>query len=399
MSICNKIRKLPSRLMLYLIVMLIGVALRTYVTHSITIVWIVNLVGFVLLFLPYFRYINTTIAEIIFIYLFFSLLTVVFNFKYLTNSVKTLGTNINILILPLMLCMMCSSRTKMELNETNLITILRFISLTGLISLAYTWIIDFHEIIKVFAGTSAYQVNVSGFFYSKNIYGAFVSLTMAADLYLLSIKKHIVEIPMIGIKILAVILSFSRAALLQAGVTIFVFLWIKKRRMARDYITLAIFFLLFIGVIVYVINNSLLYNFAYNSVFRINVGDAGREVLRNQAIEKVENNVVEMIFGVGFAGIDILDIDVDNTYLYVFFSGGIFKILFYLVSILLSIIKILRMKLYNENLYRVCLSVLVSYLFFAYFESVAVLELGLLNFVYTFFVFFIPFSYVNRSIE
>lgn len=385
--------------MLYLIVMLIGVALRTYVTHSITIVWIVNLVGFVLLFLPYFRYINTTIAEIIFIYLFFSLLTVVFNFKYLTNSVKTLGTNINILILPLMLCMMCSSRTKMELNETNLITILRFISLTGLISLAYTWIIDFHEIIKVFAGTSAYQVNVSGFFYSKNIYGAFVSLTMAADLYLLSIKKHIVEIPMIGIKILAVILSFSRAALLQAGVTIFVFLWIKKRRMARDYITLAIFFLLFIGVIVYVINNSLLYNFAYNSVFRINVGDAGREVLRNQAIEKVENNVVEMIFGVGFAGIDILDIDVDNTYLYVFFSGGIFKILFYLVSILLSIIKILRMKLYNENLYRVCLSVLVSYLFFAYFESVAVLELGLLNFVYTFFVFFIPFSYVNRSIE
>lgn len=379
--------------------MLIGVALRTYVTHSITIVWIVNLVGFVLLFLPYFRYINTTIAEIIFIYLFFSLLTVVFNFKYLTNSVKTLGTNINILILPLMLCIMCSSRTKMELNETNLITILRFISLTGLISLAYTWIIDFHEIIKVFAGTSAYQVNVSGFFYSKNIYGAFVSLTMAADLYLLSIKKHIVEIPMIGIKILAVILSFSRAALLQAGVTIFVFLWIKKRRMARDYITLAIFFLLFIGVIVYVINNSLLYNFAYNSVFRINVGDAGREVLRNQAIEKVENNVVEMIFGVGFAGIDILDIDVDNTYLYIFFSGGIFKILFYLVSILLSIIKILRMKLYNENLYRVCLSVLVSYLFFAYFESVAVLELGLLNFVYTFFVFFIPFSYVNRSIE
>ena len=169
--------------------------------------------------------------------------------------------------------------------------------------------------------------------------------------------------------------------------------------MARDYITLAIFFLLFIGVIVYVINNSLLYNFAYNSVFRINVGDAGREVLRNQAIEKVENNVVEMIFGVGFAGIDILDIDVDNTYLYIFFSGGIFKILFYLVSILLSIIKILRMKLYNENLYRVCLSVLVSYLFFAYFESVAVLELGLLNFVYTFFVFFIPFSYVNRSIE
>lgn len=399
MSICNKIRKLPSRLMLYLIVMLIGVALRTYVTHSITIVWIVNLVGFVLLFLPYFRYINTTIAEIIFIYLFFSLLTVVFNFKYLTNSVKTLGTNINILILPLMLCIMCSSRTKMELNETNLITILRFISLTGLISLAYTWIIDFHEIIKVFAGTSAYQVNVSGFFYSKNIYGAFVSLTMAADLYLLSIKKHIVEIPMIGIKILAVILSFSRAALLQAGVTIFVFLWIKKRRMARDYITLAIFFLLFIGVIVYVINNSLLYNFAYNSVFRINVGDAGREVLRNQAIEKVENNVVEMIFGVGFAGIDILDIDVDNTYLYIFFSGGIFKILFYLVSILLSIIKILRMKLYNENLYRVCLSVLVSHLFFAYFESVAVLELGLLNFVYTFFVFFIPFSYVNRSIE
>lgn len=385
--------------MLYLIVMLIGVALRTYVTHSITIVWIVNLVGFVLLFLPYFRYINTTIAEIIFIYLFFSLLTVVFNFKYLTNSVKTLGTNINILILPLMLCIMCSSRTKMELNETNLITILRFISLTGLISLAYTWIIDFHEIIKVFAGTSAYQVNVSGFFYSKNIYGAFVSLTMAADLYLLSIKKHIVEIPMIGIKILAVILSFSRAALLQAGVTIFVFLWIKKRRMARDYITLAIFFLLFIGVIVYVINNSLLYNFAYNSVFRINVGDAGREVLRNQAIEKVENNVVEMIFGVGFAGIDILDIDVDNTYLYIFFSGGIFKILFYLVSILLSIIKILRMKLYNENLYRVCLSVLVSHLFFAYFESVAVLELGLLNFVYTFFVFFIPFSYVNRSIE
>lgn len=384
---------LSLRITIYIIVMLIGIVLRTYIMHSASVVWAFNLLGLIFLFIPYYRYSNVTVAIFSTVYIVFSFLTIVLNSNYLTGSIKALGTNVNIISLPIILSIACSYRVKTELKGKTISKVLYFISFCGLFSVAFAWIINFGEILSVFNGASVYSVNVSGFFYGKNIYGAFVALTIAADLYILSIEKNLKRIAVIGIKFLAVVLSFSRAALLQAGVMLFVFLWTQKRKKSQDYIVLGIVFIVAISVVVAILQSSQLYNFMYDSVFRVSVGDAGRQMLRNEAIEKVSDNLVGLIFGVGFFGIDILNIDIDNTYLYILFSGGVIKSLYYFVSMILSIVHIIYLKQADKNLYRICLSVYVSYLFFAWFESVAVLELGLLNFVFSLFIFVIPFSH------
>lgn len=382
--------QLSTRIVLYVVIMLIGVILRKYVTHSITIVWIVNLIGLFVLFIQYIRYVKPNLAGYLFIYVIFGILTIIVNLNYLTSSIKSLGTNVNLLIFPIMLNIAVSDRTHDEFSLEAIESSLKFVSVLGLIAVAFTWITDYQDIIKVFNGTSAYKVEVAGFFYSKNIYGAFISLTLAADLYLLSNEKCKMAC-FIGIKLLAVILSFSRAALLQAGVMLFVFYWVKKKTL-RDYFIMIVIAVTVVAGIVYVTNNERLYSFVYHSVLRVSSGDAGREFLRNQAIERVGNNLVGSIFGVGFAGLDALDIDVDNTYLYIWFTGGIIKLIFYVIAMITSLKIIFSIKTFYENIYRICLAVFISYLFFAYFESVSILELGLLNYLFTLYMFMIPFS-------
>lgn len=384
--------RLPTRIVLYVVIMLIGVILRTYVTHSVTIVWIVNLIGLFVLFIQYIRYVKSNLLGYLFMYVVFGILTIIVNLNYLTSSIKSLGTNINILIFPIMLNIAFSDRTHDEFSLEAIENSLKLVSELGLIAVAFTWITDYQDIIKVFNGTSVYKVAVAGFFYSKNIYGAFISLTLAADLYLLSNKKNVKRLVFIGIKLLAVILSFSRAALLQVSVMLFVFYWVKKKRTLRDYFIFIVITVAIVIGIVYVTNNEELYSFMYNSVIRVNSGDAGREFLRNQAIERVGNNFIRLIFGVGFAGLDTLDIDVDNTYLYIWFTGGIIKLTFYVITMIISLKIIFSIKSFYENVYRISLAVFISYLFFAYFESVSVLELGLLNYLFTLYMFMIPFS-------
>lgn len=384
---------IKRRLCLYLIFMMVGIVLRTYVTHSVTIVWVINLMGVALLFLPYFRYISTSISGLSLLYIIFGIITLLINASYLTSSLKSIGTNINIIIFPLMLNIAISERTKEELNEETLVSTLRFISILGTISFLFAWVVDFQDIVRVFGGASAYKVEVAGFYYSKNIYGAFISLTLASDLYFLTIDRNFRRIIIVGLKILAVVLSLSRAALLQAGIMLFIFFWTKKRRILKDYLVLALIVLACVAGLLYVRSNVRLYNFVLNSVFRVSSGDAGRQMLRNQAIERVSNNNIGSIFGVGFAGMDALDIDIDNTYLYVWFTGGAIKLLFYVWVMILAFKHTVKLRSRDGALYRLCLAVGISYLFFAFFESVAVLELGLLNFLFTIYMFMIPLSY------
>ena len=384
---------LEKRVIWFLLVMLFGVALRTYVTHSVTIVWITNLAGLLFLFPSFFRYYDSSIARYSIIYIIFGFITLSINSQYLNGSIKSIGTNINIIVFPLLLNIAVSKKTKAGFDEQALLRILKAISFLGTLSLLFAWIIDFGNIIKVFNGASVYRTEIAGFYYSKNIYGAFIALSMAADLYLVTKKRDPKRIIAIVLKIVAVILSLSRAALLLAGLIVFIFFWVNKRRTWKDYLVLVVLVAAVIGTVVYVRSNEKLNNFMLNSVFRMQYGDAGRESLRTQALDKVKDNLISSLFGVGFAGIDVLDIDVDNTYLYIWFTGGIVKLLYYLVAMIASVKKIVRMKFQDKNLYRLCMSVCLSYLAFAFFESVAVLELGLLNFLFTFYLFMIPFSY------
>lgn len=386
----------PFRINFYLFLMLIAVCFSTFVTESIVVVWIVNLAGLILIFLPYFKSANVSLLFASFTYIFFGILTFWVNLDYLSDDLKSIGTNVNIFVPPMLLYIAYSIKRKNVLDTKCILLILKFLSILGTISVAIAWIIGASDILQVFAGMNAYQANVSGIFYSKNIYGAFIGLTMAADLYMLSDTRSIKSFILLGIKFLAVILSFSRAALLQAVIMIFVFYWLKNKRKARDYIILFAGLLIALIFVFIILLDSNLTDFFMNSVFRVEAGDAGRAMLYERAISQLPDNIINVILGVGFAGIDSLNMDVDNTYLYLWFTGGFPKIFFYSGAAIFSIYNILKLKKKDMVLYRICFAVYVSYFFFAFFESVAFLELGLLNFIYTFFMFFIPIGYYKK---
>ena len=373
--------------------MLIGIVLRTFWTHTITVVWIVNLITVFVFWGSY----SLKVKQRVFIFGFLSILlgiiTFVINYRYLDVNLKSIGTNVNIIIIPFFLFIIERIRDDKPLADINLNDILFFLSIMGLVSIVVSWVIGYSDIIRVFQGRlNVYRANNGGLFYGKNIYGSFVSLSLCADLYLYkkAYKKKSILLTIIIIKVLALIVSFSRAAMLQAAVAAFMFLWFNGKRSARDWVLLGI---VAAASLIIVLSNQTLYDFFVYNVLRLETGDAGRAVLRRLAVDRVDSDPLTLLFGVGYAGIDSLNIDIDNTYLYIYFSGGLFKILFYLVTLFVSVKRIIQIRIRNLFLGNLCMAVTVSYFVFAFFESVAVLELGLLNFLYTFFMFIVPSGY------
>lgn len=373
----------------YIVIMLIGIALRTYITHTITIVWIINLLG-LLLFFPYLRHLDVVILRNSLLYIALGIVTILINLKYLHSDAKSIGTNVNIIIFPLFCLLINYVKRHISYSLDIIAPILKFISYCGFIVVLFTWLVSFKQFISVFRGLGVYKADVSGFFYSKNIYGAFIGLSLFPDLYFFNIDRKSKSILFIVIKALGVVLSFSRAALLQVAVFLFIFIWKQKRRTLRSYILLLVSISVIITILCIALQNNNLIEFVKNSVLRVNSGDAGRNYYNNRALMIMNSEWYSYIFGVGFAGLTELKIDVDNTYLYLIFTGGVVKLLIYIGIFILTFKRIAKMKSYDKKMSDLCLAMFVSYLIFAFFESVAILELGLLNFLYMLFVLIIP---------
>ena len=376
--------------------MLVGIALRTYVTHSVSIVWIVNIIGLVIFCGRGQVYGRSKTLVIALLYILFNIFSILINVNYLSYSIKAIGTNINILVFPIYFVLCDNIAREKPLSEEQLQQVLKCISLVGFLVFLYAIIIGRSDIINVFRGTlNVYRANNSGFFYGKNIYGAFISLTIAADLYLLTKNQNRKRLLIILIKFLGVVLSFSRAALLQAALMFFIYLWLARKRAKREWIVM-IFLLVIIILLIY--TNQTLYNFFDKNVLRFHTaGDAGRADLRAQAISRIGDVWRSSLFGVGFAGIDALQIDIDNTYLYLFFSGGGIKIVFYIGLLITWVKTFIKARLQNSEISHLSIAVGISYFAFAYYESIALFELGLLNFMFTLYMIILPIAIRNRE--
>ncbi|MBQ6197302.1 MAG: hypothetical protein IJK47_07760 [Lachnospiraceae bacterium] len=384
-------------LILYTVLMLGGVILRTYMTHSVTIVWVVNAISIFVCFFSYLRHLSKRTLVYAFIYFLFCLITLFVNSQYITRSLKSIGTNINIIIPLIYLAIIHYSYTRKPYSNQDISKLLNIISLLGIIAFLFTWIVNFGDLLGAILGRiRIYRADIDGFFYNKNIYGAFISLSLAADLYLYGVSTNGKRIPLIVLKIIAIALSFSRAALLQAGIMIFTFLWTQKKHKKRDFFLLICFIIL---LIVIVFTNESIMLFIRNSILRVSVGDAGRSLNRKRALEVVGANPLSLFLGVGFFGLDYLNIDIDNTYLYLLFTGGIVKIVFFIFVLVFSAKRIKEIRHSNSLLSRLSISVFLSYLAYAFFESVAILELGLLNFLNLFYILLLPSGYSINTLK
>lgn len=376
----------------YLILMLLAIAVRTYFFETIAIVWIINFLGVCWFFRTTFLHPNKKILWACIVYVLCAVGTIAFNTESLGWGLKAVGTNLNTLAVVLFWLICGSRENEIWSTERNLNNLFHFLSLLGFISVLYAWLVDFSSVFSIIRGASAYSIKSYGFFYGKNIYGAFVALTIGADLWLYQQNHSWKHLFIMLIKIIAIVLSFSRAALLLAGgiCSLSCLLGIRRKNTLKLSILLAI-----LGALGgwFILSSEMSVHFFIDKIFRIEVGDAGRAALRETALAQFGSSSWHFLFGVGYFNMDFLDMDIDNTYLYLLFSGGLLKLIIYFLAYVLSLHKILWLRKRNLVLGNICLAISISYLAFAYFESVSLFELGLLNFIFGVWLYLIPFGY------
>ena len=386
-----EIKNIVQEIKWYFIIMLLAVIIHTYFVSSIAVVWAINFTGLVLIFGNRLRKVGCGWFRFISLYLLFSVLTFLFNIEYFNGSLKSIGTNVNLIVTPIYIILLFEYSSIKPFSDNKIFDLFNFISALGLFSVAFAWITGYRDIIRVVYGSmNAYQAEASGLFFGKNIYGAFISLSASVDLYQYVQSRKTRYLALFVLKFVAVMVSFSRAALLQAVLFSFLFLWMNRKSVLHDWMLIIIVVLLFAVAIL--MNQQILNNFIKTFV-RFEAGDAGRAAERSRAISAIGNNILEIIFGVGFSGLDSLSLDIDNTFLYLFFTGGIIKCTFFVYLFIHLFHYLRRLKIYNASLSNYCLAMAFSYFAYAFFESVAVFELGILNYMFTFFIFMIPSGY------
>lgn len=378
----------------YIFVMLLAVAISTFLNVGSYIFWIINAVAYFWLFSKYYIVQRVQMWWCFFTYLAFGILTILLNTIYVTSDLKSIGMQVNLVFTPLFLMLFDKVNHEKPFVQMDVKKLFHFLSVLGTFSAVIAVVTGLSDLVAVFSGRlGAYSANAAGFFYSKNIYGAFVGLTLCADVYLYQESKSIKRAIICAFKYFCVIISFSRAALLQVSVAIFLFFWFSRKRSKREWVILILAVLV---TVVVIYRSPDLQRILFDQVLRLDTGDAGRARLRQNALEVVDLGTFKSFLGIGYAGINFFNVDIDNTYYYTFFAGGIVKIVFFLCVSIISLISILKLRKNDRSISDICLAVWCSYFIFAYYESVAILEIGLLNFCYMIYMFLIPMGYRNK---
>lgn len=378
----------------YIFVMLLAVAVSTFLNVGSYIFWIINAVAYFWLFSKYYIVQRVQMWWCFFTYLAFGILTILLNTIYVTSDLKSIGMQVNLVFTPLFLMLFDKVNHEKPFVQMDVKKLFHFLSVLGTFSAVIAVVTGLSDLVAVFSGRlGAYSANAAGFFYSKNIYGAFVGLTLCADVYLYQESKSIKRAIICAFKYFCVIISFSRAALLQVSVAIFLFFWFSRKRSKREWVILILAVLV---TVVVIYRSPDLQRILFDQVLRLDTGDAGRARLRQNALEVVDLGTFKSFLGIGYAGINFFNVDIDNTYYYTFFAGGIVKIVFFLCVSIISLISILKLRKNDRSISDICLAVWCSYFIFAYYESVAILEIGLLNFCYMIYMFLIPMGYRNK---
>lgn len=317
------------------------------------------------------------------------LLSTLFSAEYLTANLKTLGMHANLLVVPLYV-LFISNVVHVEEGQDAADRVLSMLSVAGTIAVLFAWVYGASDYLAVLSGSlGAYQADVDGFFNNKNVYGVFVSLSCVADLCLRKSGSDPGRwrLTLIAMKVFAVVVSFSRAALLQCVMALLLFLWFEKRHSFRDW---AIVLAVLLAVVVAYGFVPEFKGLVDGQILRLDVGDAGRGVARERALDVYCEDGITMLFGIGFAGVSERSLDLDNAYFYELLSGGIVRMAFCIIFIVWSLSRIWKMPRERSSYRSASLAVALSYLAYMGFESIAPLELGIINFTFILYMFIIP---------
>lgn len=411
----NKISNYAKAICLYIFIMIFGMFISQYLTiiDRPSTFWIINIIGFITFYtiiMMISKKIDKKSIIIGSIYIFISIITLALHGKHLFDSTKSLGLNVNIIVVALNLGIVFLTTDKLSLSKNDLSFICKFIFYIGFIAAIYSITIEGISLKKLNNSSSQtiYNNAAHSFFDSKNSFGIYEFLAIVSGIYLLfNDNKKIFHFVILIVEAFMLYVSFSRASLLALGVFLIFYLLLiliycdkifnKKNKKLVLRIYLAIACILGISLVV-ILCNPTIKNYIFDIVLRVGVGNAGRDEIWKNGIKALQNSPLNYIFGIGWSELNANDCSyLHNIYLEIFVVGGILKSLIYLYVFIIGIKRLLNME--NSIIKLICISTCVSYFAFGFYESQIIFELGITPLLFMLFIFIIPSSYKGVKIN
>ncbi len=316
-------------------------------------------------------------------------------------SIEYFGQNINIIVSTIYFYITYAIITeKFKWNNKYLYDFLIFFVLVGLFSVAYNIIFHFQDILKIPYIKGGYELNICSFFRGRNHYGFFLFWEIIASMLLILHFKVYKIWYLLFLFYVNLIFTFSRASILAA--TFFLILIIILS-LNKKYFLILFFLGLVICVILIFKQNVLSY--VVNYILRIEGGSAGRISRWTRVLNYFKDSNLLLLFGAGNAGSKSAlysiynsvsaSTQTDNTYLDILISGGILKITFYFGIIAYQFKIIISLFRYNKILAKVFFASIISFLLYCNFESIIILEQGLLPWCALLYIIIIPRLLLN----
>lgn len=244
---------------------------------------------------------------------------------------------------------------------------------------------------------SSYDATFSSFFENRNTFGFFTAFGLMLTFINLSIEKNKKWRNMYMLSVVlffaSLFLTLSRAPFLMLTVfmAFYSFGALGFLNRLKYSILIGLACLLFVQVIGY--------DFISDNLLRPEAGSSGRDVIFNFGYDFfLQNNV---IFGSGydrpFAALEatLQHSTFHNTYITLLVTGGICKLVVYILSLLLSYAIILKLKRFDKKLGFAFMGILFATTLYGFFESNFIFQASAGNFLTTLYVIFIPLYLVN----
>lgn len=370
------------------------------IKDQITTIWILNFISLLFVILNSVKnnwFYNTEKYWLFSISLMISeLITLLFHSNHILDSMKSIGLNLNIFVGSIYIPLIYGLANKCNCSHDNLLIIFKSIYYGGVIASIYNIKNIATIILAIRSDEVAYAYTTSSFLISKNTFGIFLGISISCGIYLFRVESKKNYVMGMILQFLMLLSSFCRSGLLFLGVFLLVFVLSKDildKKMRRIIIISSIS-----AIGIFAFNPRLIFLFK-EKVFRLEyAGDAGRSDFWKYELSNFQFGIKEYLFGLGSSEINTSGYSyMHNILLELFMTGGIIKLLFYVVLILLSLNRIRVLKGDFPVLGHFCLSVLIGYIAFGMFESVILFELGLIPFLFVTFLFFIPSANINKK--
>lgn len=283
---------------------------------------------------------------------------------------------------------------KLIVDINNILLFPRYYILLISSSCLYSIITEYNNILSIFSGVSAYSVDISSFFENKNTFGVFLFCGIIANTYLNIFQRKKMYNYLNIIFLIFLLLIGSKTALISSLVFLVLYWMFREGKKRAFYLR----FIASLSILMTVYNNLFISNHLNtNSVYF-------ESYLARDNLAKAVLNIVDnwsFIFGYGE---DVTNIIMKsqginpyfhNSFLSIFVTGGIVKVLIYILLFIWSLKKYTTLKKYNRQVYLVANFSLISYFIYSFGEAFVLFDTTAISFLLSVYVIIIPILILN----